>query len=118
LVEHSEFKFKMDARAAEKGLVMLKLDEAKTIAREEYRQELYMKNVAAVAEAHRKRMEEHVDGKAKDEEDARERATKPLRIGAAVASKRAAGGRFLFDGDICQVRCSFTRTICQATTQG
>jgi len=30
----------MDARAAEKGMVMLKMDEAKTIAREEYRQAL------------------------------------------------------------------------------
>jgi hypothetical protein len=103
LVEHAEFKFKMDARAAEKGLKLLKLDEARTLAREEYRSQLYVKNVAVVAEAHRKRMEDHVESRKKEQEEAAERATKPMRVGAAVASKRSAGGRFLFDGEICHV---------------
>jgi hypothetical protein len=102
-VEHAEFKIKMDVRAAEKGLKVLEMGEAKTIAREEYRQALYMKNVQAIAEAHRKRMEEHVDSLAKDKDEAAERATKPLRVGAAVASKRASGGRFLFMGEVCHV---------------
>ena len=103
LVEHAEFKYKMDARAAEKGLKLLKLDEARTIAKEEYRSQLYMKNVEAVAEAHRKRMEEHVESRAKDQEEAQERATKPLRLGACVPSKKAATGRFFFDGELCHV---------------
>jgi hypothetical protein len=103
LVEHAEFKFKMDARAAEKGLKLLKMDEARTMAREEYRAQLYVKNVAAVAETHRKRMEDHVESRRKEGEEAIERATKPMRVGAAVASKRSVSGRFLFDGEICHV---------------
>ena len=44
----------MDARAAEKGLKLLSKDEARTLAKQEYREALYLKNVEAIAEACRK----------------------------------------------------------------
>jgi hypothetical protein len=103
LMEHIEFKLKMDAHAAEKGIKKLGKNEARAQARNEYREALYMQNVQAIAETHRRRMEEHRDAIAKDDEEARERATKPMRIGATCASKRAKDGRHFFDGDMCHV---------------
>ena len=103
LMEHADFKLKMDAHAAEKGLKKLSKREAQTMARAEYRTALYMRNVQAVAEQFRRRREELVDSRKKDDEEAQERGMKPLRVGAACASKRAKEGRNFFDGDICHV---------------
>lgn len=103
LMEHADFKLKMDAHAAEKGLKKLSKREAQTQARAEYRTALYMRNVQAVAEQFRRKREELVDSKKKDDEEAQERGMKPLRVAAACASKRAKEGRNFFDGDICHV---------------
>lgn len=107
LCEHAEFKFKMDARAVEKGLQLLSKQDGKVTAKREYREKLYLKNVGVVAEFHRKRMEEHVESLAVEEDEAKERAMKPMRLGASCSSKRNAGGRFHFHGEVALYPLSF-----------
>jgi hypothetical protein len=101
LIEHSEFKLKLDANAAAKGLKRLGKKEAQLQARKDYKTELYMKNVQAVAEEFRRLRQDILDRKTKEAEEARDRSTKPLRVGAACASKRSKSGRSFFNGDLC-----------------
>ena len=101
LIEHSEFKLKMDANAAAKGLKRLGKKEAQLQARKDYKTELYMENVEIVGQEFRKLRQELHDKKLKDAEESRERSTKPIRLGAACASKRSKAGRSFFCGSLC-----------------
>ena len=49
------------------------------------------------------RMEGHVESRQKEAENALERATKPMRIGATCANKKSSSGSQLFFGDVRQL---------------
>lgn len=78
LVEHSEFRVKMDKKAAEKGMVRLSKKDAQAQAVKEYKEELYMKNVQSASEEYRKLKEELDDQNTKDDEYARELLSKAM----------------------------------------
>ena len=103
LVEHSEFKMKMDKNAAGKGLTRLNKKDAQTQAITEYKLELYMKNVQAAAEEYRILREEIADQQAKGDEYARELLEKSMVVGSSVASRRSKEGRNFFHGHLAHV---------------
>ena len=78
LVEHSEFRVKMDKKAAEKGMVRLSKKDAQAQAVKDYKEELYMKNVQSASEEYRKLKEELEDQNTKDDEYARELLSKAM----------------------------------------
>ena len=103
LVEHSEFKLKMDKNAAEKGLKRLSKTDATQQAVLEYKTELYMKNVQTEAEEYRKLKEEIADNQSKDDEYARELLTKSMVVGSAVSSRRSKDGHNFMHGHMCHI---------------
>jgi len=103
LVEHSEFKMKMDKKAAEKGLTKLSKKDAQAQAIREYKEELYMKNVQSASEEYRKLREELEDSNVKDDEYARELLSKAMCVGSAVSSRRSKEGRNFFEGYLCHI---------------
>jgi hypothetical protein len=102
LVEHSEFKLKMDKNAAEKGLKRLGKKEAQQQAVSEYKTELYMKNVQDAVEEYRKLKEEMLDQHNKEDEYARELLTKSMVVGSAVATSGGSGKKCMH-GHLCHI---------------
>jgi hypothetical protein len=103
LVEHSEFKMKMDKKAAEKGITKLSKKDAQALAIKEYKQELYMKNVQSASEEYRKLREELDDQYLKDDEYARELLSKAMCVGSAVSSQSSKDGSKFFEGHLCHI---------------
>ncbi|GMI35290.1 hypothetical protein TrCOL_g2906 [Triparma columacea] len=103
LVEHSEFKMKMDKKAAEKGITKLSKKDAQALAIKEYKQELYMKNVQSASEEYRKLREELDDQNVKDDEYARELLSKAMCVGSAVSSRSSKDGSKFFEGHLCHI---------------
>ena len=68
IVEHSEFRVKMDKKAAEKGMVRISKKDAQAQAIKDYKEELYMKNVQSASEEYRKLQEELEDQNTKDDD--------------------------------------------------
>jgi len=110
LVEHSEFRMKMDKNAAEKGITKLSKKDAQAKAIHEYKEELYMKNVQLATEEFRKLREDIVDQFNKEDEYAREMLTKAMCIGSSVSSRRDKDGRNFFDGKLCHI-AAYTRCL-------
>ena len=110
LVEHSEFRVKMDKNAAEKGLTKLSKKDAQAQAVKEYKQELYMKNVQAASEEYRKLREEMQDKHERDDEFSRELLSKAACVGSSVSSQGSKEGKNFFDGDLCHI-AAYTSSI-------
>ena len=95
LVEHSEFRLKMDKNASEKNLKKMSKKDAQAKAISDYKEELYMKNVQLATEEYQKLREDMLDQFNKEDEYARDMLTKAMTVGSSVSSRRDNDGRNL-----------------------
>ncbi|CAM9977150.1 unnamed protein product [Scytosiphon promiscuus] len=103
LREKAIFASQLDVSAAKKGVVKMSKANAKARARLDFKTEMYMRNVQKVARAFKLKRDELQDLATLEREEVRERAEKPLRIGAMCRCKRSKTGRNFFSGDLCHV---------------
>ncbi|CAM9096355.1 unnamed protein product, partial [Hapterophycus canaliculatus] len=103
LREKAVFASQMDVGAARKGVVKMSKADAKAQARLGFKSEMYMQNVQKVAQTYKRKRDDVQDLAAQEREEIRERAEKPLRVGAMCRCKRSKTGRNFFSGDLCHV---------------
>ncbi|CAM9660386.1 unnamed protein product, partial [Phaeothamnion confervicola] len=85
--------------------------EARAQARRDYEEEAAAAAVLRVSKEFRRRRTELDDATAAEADEAAERAAKPLRVGAAVGSRRSAEGRHFFAGELCHVAAYYGRAL-------